>query len=159
MLHERVSEIDVTAAAWPTHFEYLVQAERMAPPRDILVQAQNTGSAPAAPDIPVGVGRLIVGAYAGLIAAFFLLFTGSATALMAVTISAIFVAIFFTVPRIFLAVEPATDRRPTLGAFMDDGIETWTGHCSGRDALVQMLIVPVLLMLGVLTIGVIASGL
>lgn len=109
------------------------------------------------PDVASGVGRLIVAAYAGLIAVFFAVFTGSSLALMSVMISAGFVAIFFSVPRIFFAVEPKAGRRPSFGEFMHKGIDTLTGHCTGKDALVQMLIVPVLLSLGLLAMG-IAGG-
>jgi hypothetical protein len=37
---------------------------------------------------------------------------------------------------------------------MRQGIDTFTGHCSGRTALVHMLIVPVFLTLGVIAMGI-----
>ncbi|MEL1765999.1 hypothetical protein, partial [Acinetobacter baumannii] len=58
---------------------------------------------PAAPDVPAAVGGMIVVAYAALIGAFALATVGSAESFFAVTISALFMVAFFTVPRIFLA--------------------------------------------------------
>ena len=112
---------------------------------------------PSSPDIPVAVGGLIAASYAALIAAFALATVGSAESIFAITVSALFVLAFFTVPRIILAVEPKQGRRPSFHRFMSDGIETLTGHCSGGAALVQMLIVPVSLTLGTLVIAVAAS--
>ena len=37
---------------------------------------------------------------------------------------------------------------------MHKGLDTLTGHSTGKDALVQMLIVPVLLTLGLLAMGI-----
>lgn len=112
---------------------------------------------PAAPDVPGAVGGLIVAAYAGLIGAFALATAGSAESIFAIVIAALFAVAFFTVPRIFLAVEPNDKRRPSLQRFMREGMDTLTGHSSGRDALVQMLIVPVLLTFGALAMGIAAA--
>jgi hypothetical protein len=71
-----------------------------------------------------------------------------------ISIAALFLVAFLSVPRIFLAIEPETARRPSMSAFLERGMQTATGHLSGRGALVQMLVVPVLLSLGVLAIGI-----
>ena len=151
MRHERVA--DIAAAAWPTTLDGLVLAE---PPfaETLPEAAAPTLPSPAAPDVAAGVGGLIVAAYAALILVFFAFFTGSATALFAVTIAAGFAIAFFSVPRLFFAVEPDPGRRPSLSVFMYRGLDTLTGHSSGKDALVQMLIVPVLLTLGLLAMGI-----
>ena len=155
MRHERISQSHVAAAAWPTMIEGLVLAEPAREAEEAFAPvAEPAVPTPAALDVAAGVGGLIVAAYAGLILVFFAFFAGSPLAAMAVTIAALFVAIFFAVPRIFFAIEPAASRRPTLTAFMHEGIDTLTGHCSGRDALVQMLLVPVLLTLGLLAMGI-----
>ena len=65
--------------------------------------------------------------------------------------------VFFTVPRIFFAIEPNGERRVSFDRFLAHGIDTFTGHNSGKAALVQMLIVPVLLTLGVLAMGIVIS--
>jgi hypothetical protein len=120
-------------------------------------QAEVFAPTPAAQDVPAAVGGLLVAAYAALIGAFALATVGSAESLYVVTISALFVVTFFTVPRIFLAVEPKVGSRPSFDGFMREGLETLTGHCTGGAALVQMLIVPVLLTFAALAMGVAAA--
>ena len=111
---------------------------------------------PAAPDVPAAVGRLVAASYAALVAVFFAFFARSPLALFSIVVCAGFVTIYFAIPRIFFAVEADPTRRPTLGRFLHAGIDTATGHSSGRDALVQMMIVPVLLTFGLAAIGLIA---
>ena len=155
MLHQRISEAKIAAAAWPTGFETLVFDNAAPKTESQSVELVGTGFTPAAPDVAAGVGRLIVSAYVGLILVFFAFFTGSGLALMAVTIAAGFVAIFFAIPKVFFALEPDSGRRrPSLADFMYRGMDTLTGHSSGAEALIQMLMVPVLLSFGLLAMGI-----
>lgn len=117
-------------------------------------EQQEFKATPAAPDVPVAIGVMIALCYIGLIASLALATAGSAKSLFAIAIAALFVIVFFTVPRIFFAVEPDDNPRARLDQFFTNGIETLTGHNSGKEALLQMLIVPVLLILGVLAMGV-----
>jgi hypothetical protein len=110
--------------------------------------------AAAMPDVPAGAARLLVSAYAGLIGILFAFFANSPLATFSLVICGFFVAMFFGIAKTFLAVEDDPSRKPSLAEFMRDGIDTLTGRCGGRDALVQMLIVPVLLMLGLAAMGV-----
>ena len=112
------------------------------------------GPESAVPDFPAAVGRLIVGAYVALIGMMAATMARNAESAFVISIAALFLVAFLSVPRIFLAIEPETGRRPTMSAFLERGIHTATGHLSGRGALVQMLVVPVLLTLGVLAIGI-----
>lgn len=111
-------------------------------------------SAAAMPDLPAGAARLVVSAYAGLTAVLFAFFAGSPLAAFCLVVCAFFVATFFTVARIFLAVEADRAVKPSMDHFLRNGIDTLTGRCGGRDALVQMLIVPVLLTGGLAAMGV-----
>ena len=158
MRHERISQANIAAAAWPTTLEGLMLAEPAGSETtgEQIIEFQ-TGPTPAAPDIAPAVGGLIVAAYVSLVLVLFTFFTGSLTAMFAVTIAAGFVAIFFAVPRIFLAIEPKAGRRPSLPEFMEKGLHTLTGHSGGRDALLQMLIVPVLLAFGLLAMGIVGK--
>jgi hypothetical protein len=140
------------AAVWPTD---AVESLIAAAAAEVEEAARPFAATPAIADIPGGVTNLIVGSYAALILVFFGLFARSPLALFAITICAFFVAMFFAVPKVFLAVEAAPGRRPTLSRFMHAGMMTLTGRSSGRDALVQMLIVPVLLTLGLAAMGII----
>lgn len=153
------------AAVWPTVEEVLLHRQPPALQRETVavapVEVREPAAAPspatAAPDVPAAVGGLVVASYAALLVVFFTLFAGSPLALFSITICAVFVAVFFAVPRIFFAVEADPARRPSLSSFWFDGLQTLTGRCSGRDALIQMLIVPVFLGFGLLTIGIIGK--
>jgi hypothetical protein len=111
--------------------------------------------APAVPDVPSAVGKLLVGTYAMLVGVLFALMARSPLALFSIVIAAGFVAIYFAVPWLFLRVEADPSRRPSFDRFIDRGIDTATGRTTGKDALVQMLTVPVLLILGLAAMGVI----
>jgi hypothetical protein len=158
MRHEQVSkkssytEVDV-AAVWPA-------SAQVAPLPLPEPEEQMIGSfapTPAAPDVPASVGGLIVASYFALIGAFALATVGSGQSVFAIAIVLVFAISFFTVPRIFFGVEPSAGRRPSFQAFLHQGMETLTGHCGGKDALTQMLIVPVLLTFGALAMGVAAA--
>ena len=79
---------------------------------------------------------------------------GSAESIFVIVIAALFVVAFFTVPRIFFAVERDSGVRASFDDFLNKGMNTLTGHNSGKAALVQMLIVPIMLTLGVLAMGI-----
>lgn len=145
---ERHQPIDETAVAWLTPI-----AVAPLPVSDL----ESYRAAPAAPDVPGAVGGIIAGSYVALIGALFIATAESASSVFAIVIAAFFVAIFFTVPRIFIAVEPMTIKRPNLSQFLKLGMETLTGHSSGPAALVQMLVVPVFLTLAVLAMGLIIA--
>jgi hypothetical protein len=113
-------------------------------------------SAEAAPDVPAAVGRMLAGAFVALLATFAATMAHSREALFAIAICAIFLTMYFTVPRIFLGVEPKQGERPSFDMFLDNGLDTYTGHVSGKEALVQILIVPVLLTFCALTMGIVA---
>ena len=146
------------AAVWPSFEEVLLHRPGAeGKPAEADEAAPVASPAAAAPDVPAAVGGLIVGAYAALIAVFFTLFASSPLAFFAISVCAGFVAIFFAVPRLFFAVEADPARRPTLSHFMHHGIQTLTGRTSGKDALIQMLIVPALLTFGLMTMGIVAK--
>lgn len=159
MRHEQIldkgsySKVSV-AAVWPAN---PLVAPLPIPDLEEPQQPEAFAPTPAAQDVPAAVGGLLVAAYASLIGAFALATVGSAESLYVVTISALFVVTFFTVPRIFLGVEPKAGKRPSFDRFMRDGLETLTGHSTGAATLVQMLIVPVLLTFAALAMGVAAA--
>ena len=138
------------AAVWPS-IEALAADQAARPDR----RADFTGST-AAPDVPAAVGGLVAASYAGLLGVFFAFFARSPLALFSIVICAGFVGVYFAIPRIFLAIEADPARRPTLGRFLRTGIDTATGRTGGKDALIQMMIVPVLVTLGLAAIGIIA---
>ncbi len=147
------NKVDV-AAVWPASAQIAPL-----PLLDLDEQPAAAGFSPtpAAPDVPNAVGGLIVASYFALIGAFALATVGSARSIFAIAIVLVFAVSFFTVPRIFFGIEPASGRRPSFQAFLYKGMDTLTGHSSGKEALIQMLIVPVLLTLGALAMGITAA--
>jgi hypothetical protein len=158
MRHDQISKrqsytkVDV-AAVWPAS----AQVAPVPMPEAQESQATDFSPTPAAPDVPAAVGGLIVASYFALIGAFALATLGSGRSIFAIAVVLFFAVSFFTVPRIFFGVEPAAGRRPSFQAFLYQGMETMTGHSGGKDALIQMLIVPVLLTFGALAMGVAAA--
>lgn len=155
MRHDQIADKDSyrivdVAAVWPV-------SPQMAPLP--LSEIENAAAAPefvptpAAPDVPVAVGALIAGAYAMLLATFVLVTVSSAQSIFAVVIAAFFMLMFFAVPAIFFRAEGAS-KRPNFERFLAEGMDTLTGHSTAVAALVQMLIVPVSLTLGVTAIGI-----
>jgi hypothetical protein len=159
MRHEQIAtgnnltEFDI-AAVWPGNAPF---APMPLPDLPRLGDPDGYRAAPAAPDVPVAIGRLIVAAYSALIAAFALTAAGSRESIFMISISALFVVIFFTVPRLMLGVEPKGAIRPSFSRFMESGMDTFTGRSSGQAALVQILIVPIFLTGGVLAMAIAAA--
>lgn len=106
------------------------------------------------PDMPHAVGRLIVAVYATLIGVLALTMARNASTAFVIAIDVVFVIAFLSVPAIFLGIEGDPAKRPSLARFLEDGMSTATGYLSGSGALVQILVVPVLLSLGLLAIGI-----
>jgi hypothetical protein len=155
MRHEQIdisSSLDEAslAAVWPGGPEFAPAGVEAAP-----IDSRAT---PAVPDVPPSVGKLLAGVYAAMIGIFMATLGGSREAAFMIAISAAYVAIYCAVPWIFFKVEKDPTRRPSMSEFMARGLHTWTGHASGRDALVQMLIVPVMLTFCILCIGVTAAA-
>ena len=142
--------IDV-AAVWPTSAQL---APFPIPEMELISGRQEFTATPAAPDVPAAVGVMIAASYAGLIVALAVATVGSAESIFVIVIAALFVVAFFTVPRIFFAVERDSGVRMSFDAFLRNGMDTFTGHNSGKAALIQMLIIPVMLTFAVLAMGV-----
>ena len=139
------------AAVWPTSASV---APFPVPEMEPIHQRLDFRATPAAPDVPAAVGGLIAASYAGLIAALAAATIGSAESIFVIVIVALFVIAFFTVPRIFFAVERDSGARASFDEFLHNGMNTFTGHNSGKAALVQMLVVPIMLTLAVLAMGI-----
>ena len=111
----------------------------------------------AVPDVPVSVGVMIAAAYVAIIGLFAVTIANVGSGPFIIAIDFAFLAAFLTVPVIFLKIEGDRGRRPSFGRFLAEGMQTYTGHVSGKGALAQMLVVPVLLAFAVLAIGIIAA--
>ena len=109
----------------------------------------------AVPDVPAAVGAMMVAVYVLIVGLFALTIATAGAAPFMIGVDLVFLAAFFVVPVIFLKQEGDPARRPGMGRFMAQGMQTYTGHVTGGGALAQMFVVPVLLAFAVLAIGII----
>ena len=157
MRHEQISakdsynKVDI-AAVWPASAQVAP-----VPVLDLDEAPRPFEATPAAPDVPASVGAMIAASYVMLVGTFALATVASAYSVYMISISFMFLAAYVGVPYIFFRQERWTGRRPSLDRFLRQGMETLTGHCSGRAALVQMMIVPLFLTLGAAGMGIAAA--
>ncbi|MDH7640497.1 hypothetical protein [Sphingomonas oryzagri] len=111
----------------------------------------------AAPDVPAAVGLMLVASFATIMGSFLLLYTGSRFATMMVAISIVYTAIYLSVPTIFLRIDARRGGHVGMAEFLEKGLDTWTGHVGGREAIVQFLTIPVAIAIAVFGIGVAAA--
>jgi hypothetical protein len=123
-------------------------------PRDLPVRAAVMGEA-AAPDVPAAVGWMILGVYALIMAVFLSLFARDTEAGLMVAVSGVYFTVYLGVPAAFFRTE-ARSGDIDLKRFLRDGLNTWTGHVSGIEAIVQILLVPVALTIALTAIGIIS---
>lgn len=143
-------ELKEDQSVWP-----VLQPERAAadPVPAVVDDALPFRPESSSSDVPAAVGGLMFAVYAALIGALWLATTGPGKSGFMIVIAVFFLLVFFAVPLIILRQEPSNGSRPALHRFLSEGLATHTGHCSGKAALIQILIVPALLMLGILAIA------
>lgn len=118
----------------------LVAAPQLKPNMPQDLQQRNFG-------LPVAMHTAFFGLFMGFFAVTGIGFASPEMALpMAICI--IFTASFYLVPMAWARMKPETNttRAQTLGELERHGIMTYTGWCSGRDAAVQTLILPTLVL-------------
>ena len=150
MLREEIAFTQLTddeAPVWPVLSRERHEARE---PMPAAADSESFQPTPAAPDVPAALGAMMALVYLALIGALALATAGPGQSAMALVIAGLFVAIFFTVPWLIFSQEVTRGRRTVMSRFLAQGMQTYTGRCSGKAALVQMLIVPVLLTFGVL---------
>jgi putative Ca2+/H+ antiporter (TMEM165/GDT1 family) len=126
---------------------------------DLYLNAEPFRSAASTPDIPASIGMMIITSYVMLLGSFAVTMIGSPGTALALAICFFFLGMYLLVPATFLKVEPQNRRRPSLSEFMETGIQTFTGHMKGKDALAQILMVPLLLTGAAIVMGIIAMTL
>lgn len=120
--------------------------------REIVAQAAEVRSELLQPvtvdrsfELPTVVYGVTGGLYLGFIAIMALGLSNPGLVIPLV-ICAIFVGMFFAVPSIWTRMRPENPVAP-LGwdRFRQKGIATWTGHLNASEAVVQVLMLPVLI--------------
>ena len=146
---------DDASSVWP------VLGQDRDPPSDPRPQTRADAppfrSEEATPDVPGSIGMMLFAAYLALVAALAVATSGPGESRMVLVIAGLFVVAFFAVPHFLFAQEPTSGRRPDLNRFLATGMRTFTGHCTGGAALVQMFLVPVALTIGMLAIAVVIA--
>lgn len=106
--------------------------------------------------LPTALYGVTVGCYLG-----FLVIVGTAFAnpvlAIPMAIFALFIVAGFGVPALWTRLAGNTTAPQTLTEFDRQGIMTGTGHLAPRDAAIQVLILPVLLVVWGLSVAVIAA--
>ncbi len=102
-------------------------------------------------ELPTGLYATTVGLYLAFLAVTFVGFA-SPGLIIPMVIFAVFIIGGFGVPAVWARLKSnipgGNDTRPlTMGSFNSDGIMTHTGRLSPRDATIQMLILPVLIVM------------
>ncbi|MGB3469833.1 MAG: hypothetical protein WBA51_03305 [Erythrobacter sp.] len=107
-------------------------------------------------ELPTGLYVGTVAGYLGFLAVMLASFAAPALAIPMV-IFALFIVAGFGIPAVWTRLKGNTSRPLAPGRFHDIGIMTNTGRCSARDASVQVLILPVLVVVWGLAIATIAA--
>ena len=85
-----------------------------------------------------------------MMASFFVLFWGQAEPVFLVTIATGFLFVYAGVPVLMLRVEMRGG--PVLGAFLRHPLPTWSGLLTGRDAWIQVCLIPSMLALAAIAL-------
>ena len=127
----------------------VAQPEATAPVRHQVEADRNFG-------LPTALYGATVAGYLG-----FLLVVGSAFAnpvlAIPMAIFVVFIIAGFGIPAIWTRLGDNASEPQTLGEFEARGIQTATGRLAAKDATIQVLILPVLLVVWGLTVAVIAA--
>lgn len=108
-------------------------------------------------ELPRALYATTVGCYLGFLAITATAF-GNPGLIIPMVIFAFFILAGFAIPTIWTRLSPETKSRATnWGKFRSDGIMTHTGRLTARDATIQMLILPVLIVLWGLAVVMIAA--
>lgn len=137
IIHDLIASGDARVVEQPAHVRHQVEADR------------NFG-------LPTALYGATVGCYLG-----FLLIVGSAFAnpvlAIPMAIFVLFIVAAFGVPAVWTRLAGNTSAPQTLGEFETRGIMTSTGRLAPKDATIQVLILPVLLVVWGLAVAVIAA--
>jgi len=107
-------------------------------------------------ELPTGMFAMTVGLYLGFLAIMAAAF-GNPVLAIPMAIFALFIVAGFGVPAVWSRLAGNKSKPLTMARFKADGIMTGTGRLTSRDATVQMLILPGLLVAWGATFAIIAA--
>jgi hypothetical protein len=121
---------------------------------DIGIESPTT-HAPAAPDVPKRVGYAVIGALGFAMLCFMAFFSGTGEARFMTAISLFYLTVYLAVPVVFFRIHRRSPRQVDWPTFMKQGINTWTGHLTGREAFIQIMTIPVALVVAAIAMGIV----
>lgn len=107
-------------------------------------------------ELPTSLYGVTVGCYLAFIGIMFAGFSAPGL-IVPMAIFAVFIVAGFGVPAVWTRLKDNQSNPMTMGKFKQAGIMTYTGRLAPRDAAIQMLILPVLIVLWACTVVVIAA--
>jgi hypothetical protein len=109
-------------------------------------------------DLHPALFALTVGGYLTYVAIMAATFM-TAELVMPTAIFVITIVAGFLVPALWARVEgPRIGRQPDWAKFMEEGVDTWGGHVTGRGVVVQVLLLPAMLLLWAVAIAIIRAS-
>lgn len=104
-----------------------------------------------------GVFKALAFINAGILGVFWLTFRGNSEALFMVAISAVYLGAYLGTPFLLSRVGGRIDpvQSKPFAQFLEEPFETWTGAVSGREALLQIVLVPAAILIAVSGMGLI----
>ena len=133
-----------------SHAELAVRREIVAPPHARACTDRSF-------ELPIGLYVAMAAMFFGFVGVLSFAFRNPGMA-VPFGICVAFIAAFFTVPTLMVRTKPDT-RTPALdwSRFMGEGVATATGHASGGEAAVLVLLLPVLIFGWGIAVAVIAA--
>ena len=107
-------------------------------------------------ELPTVLFAITVGLYLAFLGVMLIAFANPMLAIPMV-IFAGFIIAGFGVPAIWTRLAGNRSKPMSFGKFSNDGIMTHTGRCAPRDAMIQMLILPVLIVFWATAVAIIAA--
>ena len=102
------------------------------------------------------VFRLLGAIFFAILAAFYWVFSDSSETVFAIAICAAYVIMYFATPIALARVTPGRKKtKQSYGDFLHRPLQTWTGRISGLEAMGQILLIPIALLVCCIGIAII----
>lgn len=143
----------IETAVFEAEIDYALY-ERTAPDLTLI---ETPARARANKSLHAGVFKILAFINAAILVVFWATFQGDADALFMVAISAVYLTSYLGTPFLLSRVGGSIDpvERKSFSRFLDEPFETWTGVITGREALLQVVLIPTAILIAVIGMGLI----
>jgi hypothetical protein len=125
-----------------------------AQPPAAAVQHTHAASAACYEQMHPGVYKVALACWMGFLGVFVVTFFSSANALFMIVVDGVYAAMFFGIPWVFHRITPQSVVRPRdFFSFLNGSVDTIYGPIRASEALLQVILVPLLLGIGGIAIG------